>query len=66
MTKLGEIQEAIRHLEPKEQQELRHWLLTGEDPEMLVAADEGLRSLVEEAPIPLEDVRAKIKGWTTK
>jgi len=66
MTKLVEIQEAIRHLAPQEQQELRHWLLEEEGPELLAAADEGLRSLVEEPTIPLEDVRRKIKGWTTK
>ena len=66
MTKLAQVQEAILQLAPKEQQELRHWLLEEESPELLAAADEGLRSLVEEPAIPLEDVRRKIKGWTTR
>ena len=66
MTKLAQVQEAILQLAPKEQQELRNWLLEEESPELLAAVDEGLRSLVEEPTIPLEDVRSKIKGWTTK
>ena len=47
MTKLAEIQEAIRRLAPKEQQALRHWLdeTAEETPAMLAAIDEGLRSL---------------------
>ena len=47
MTKLVEIQDAIRKLPPKEQQELRHWLeeTAEETPEMLAAIDAGLRSL---------------------
>ncbi len=66
MTKLAQIQEAILQLEPKEQQELRHWLLEEESHEMLAAADQGLRSLVEEPTIPVTDIRQRIKGWTTK
>jgi hypothetical protein len=66
MTKLAQIQEAIRQLPPAEQQELRHWLLEEETPEMLAAADEGLRSLVEEPTIPVTELRRKIKGWTTR
>jgi len=66
MTKLAEIQEAIRQLAPQEQQELRHWLLEEESPELLAAADQGLRSLVEEPTVPLADVRRRIRGWTTK
>ena len=47
MTKLAEIQEAIRRLAPQEQQALRHWLdeTADETPSMLTAIDEGLRSL---------------------
>lgn len=47
MTKLAEIQDAIRRLAPSEQQALRHWLdeSAEETPEMLAAIDEGLRSL---------------------
>lgn len=66
MTKLAQIQEAIRQLPPAEQQELRHWLLEEETPEMLAAADEGLRSLVEEPAIPVTELRRKIGEWTTK
>lgn len=64
MTKLAQIQEAIRQLPPAEQQELRHWLLDDETPEMLAAAEQGLRSLVEEPTIPVTELRRKIKGWT--
>ncbi len=66
MTKLAQIQEAIRQLGPQELQELRRWLLEEESPELLAAVDEGLRSLVEEPTIPLDEVRRKIKEWTTK
>jgi hypothetical protein len=66
MTKLAQIQEAIRQLPPAEQQELRHWLLNDETPEMLAAADEGLRSLVEEPTIPVTELRRKIEEWTTR
>jgi hypothetical protein len=47
MTKLAEIQEAIRQLAPQEQQELLHWLddKIEETPAMLAAIDEGLHSL---------------------
>lgn len=62
MTKLAQIQEAISQLPPQEQQELRHWLLEEESPEMLAAADQGLRSLVEEPTIPVTDIRQRIKG----
>jgi hypothetical protein len=60
------MQEAILQLAPKEQQELRRWLLEEESPEMLAAADQGLRSLVEEPTIAVTNIRRKIKGWTTR
>lgn len=66
MTKLAQVQAAILQLAPEEQQELRNWLLEEESPELLAAVDEGLRSLVEEPTVPLEEVRQKIKGWTTR
>lgn len=66
MTKLAQIQEAIRQLPPAEQQALRHWLLDDETPEMLAAADEGLRSLVQEPTIPVTELRRKIGEWTTR
>jgi hypothetical protein len=61
MTKLAQIQEAIRQLPPAEQQELRHWLLDDETPEMLAAADEGLRSLVQEPTILVTELRRKFR-----
>lgn len=66
MTKLAQIQEVIRQLPPAEQQELRHWLLKEETPEMLAAVEEGLRSLVEEPTIPVTELRRKIERWTTR
>ncbi|MDP2136242.1 MAG: hypothetical protein Q8J74_00170 [Candidatus Didemnitutus sp.] len=66
MTKLAQIQEAILQLGPEEQQQLRHWLLDEESPEMLAAVDQGLRSLVEEPTTPVTELRRKIKGWTTR
>jgi hypothetical protein len=66
MTKLAQIQEAIRQLPPAEQQKLRHWLLDDETPEMLAAADEGLRALVQEPTIPVAELRRKIGEWTTR
>jgi hypothetical protein len=68
VTKLAEIQEAILQLDPKEQQVLRHWLdeTAEETPEMLAALDEGIRSLANEPTVPIEEVRAKIKAWTTR
>jgi uncharacterized protein YigE (DUF2233 family) len=68
VTKLAEIKEAILQLDPKEQQVLRFWLdeNAGETPEMLAALDEGIRSLANEPTVPIEDVREKIKVWTTR
>ncbi len=68
MTKLAEIQSAILQLDPAEREELRHWLdeTAEETPEMLMAIDEGLRSLKENGVVPLEDVRKKIPQWATK
>jgi hypothetical protein len=33
---------------------------------MLAALDEGIRSLANEPTVPIEDVREKIKVWTTR
>lgn len=68
MTKLAEIQEAIRRLDPREQQALRHWLDENaeETPEMLAAIDEGLHSLATEPTVSAEDMRRKVKEWTTR
>lgn len=66
MTKLAEIQEAIQQLPPPERDELRHWLLEEETPEMLAAIDQGLHSLATEPAISVEEMRQKLKGWTSK
>jgi hypothetical protein len=66
MTKLVEIQEAIQHLPPQERAELRTWLLEEETPEMLAAVDVGIRSVETEPKLSAEDLRRKLKGWTTK
>ena len=66
MTKLAEIQEAIQQLPPAERAELRHWLLEEETPEMLAAIDVGLRSLATEPTISADEMRGKLKAWTTK
>ena len=67
MTKLAEIQEAIRQLDPKEQQVLRHWLdeTAEETPEMLAAIDEGLHSLATEGGVPIEEARRHLRQWIT-
>ena len=66
MTKLVEIQEAIQHLPPQERAELRTWLLEEETPEMLAAVDVGIRSVETEPKLSAEDLRRKLKEWTTK
>lgn len=65
MTKLVEIQEAIQHL-PRERAELRTWLLEEETPEMLAAVDVGIQSVETEPKLSAEDLRRKLKGWTTR
>jgi hypothetical protein len=66
MTKLVEIQDAIQHLPPKERAELRHWILEEETPEMLAAIDVGIRSAETEPKLSAEQLRGKLKAWTTK
>ena len=67
MTKLAEIQEAIQHLPPYEQEALRHWFLeTEESPELLAAIDEADRSLAEHGGVPIEDVRQNLSRWITR
>lgn len=66
VTKLAQIQEAIRQLPPAEQQELRHWFLDEESPALLAAVDEGMRSLAEEPTIPVTELRRKIGEWAAR
>ena len=67
MTKLAEIQEAIRRLAPKEQQALRHWLdeTAEETPEMLAAIDEGLRSLQDNGAktFTRAELETRVRRW---
>ncbi len=67
MTKLEEIQEAIQHLPPYEQEALRQWFLeTEESPELLAAIDEADRSLAEEGGVSIEEVRKDLRRWIAK
>jgi hypothetical protein len=66
MTKLAEIQDAIQHLPPQERAELRSWILEEETPEMLAAIDVGIRSLETEPTLSAEQLRRKLKEWTTR
>ena len=68
MSTIAEIETAIERLSPAEQRELADWLnsrLIEETPEMLAALDEGIRSLETEPGVPLDEVRGKIRAWTT-
>jgi hypothetical protein len=67
VTKLAEIQTAIRQLAPQEQLALRHWLdeAAEETPEMLAAIDAGMHSLAENGgrgPTRAE-LEARVKQW---
>ena len=68
MTKLAEIQEAILHLAPQEQQALRHWLdeSVDETPEMLAAIDEGLLSLQANGtkPFTRAQLETRVRQWS--
>jgi hypothetical protein len=69
MSTVPEIEAAIERLSPPQIRELADWLtdrlLPGETPAMLVALDAGIRSLEDEPTVPAEDLRKKIKAWTT-
>jgi len=64
-----EIEAAIEKLSPSQIRELAEWLtdrlIPGETPAMLAALDAGIRSLESEPTVPAEEVRNKIKAWTT-
>jgi hypothetical protein len=69
MSTVTEIEAAIERLSPPQIQELADWLtdrlIPRETPAMLAALDAGIRSLESEPTVPAEDVRKKIKAWTT-
>jgi len=68
MTKLTEIQEAIRQLAPQEQRELRFWLddTVEETPAMLAAIDEGLHSLQTKGtqPFTRAQLEQRVRQWS--
>ena len=69
MSTAVEIEAAIERLSPSQLRELTDWLtdhlIPGETPAMLAALDVGIRSLETEPTVPAEEVRQKIKAWTT-
>jgi hypothetical protein len=70
MSTIAEIEAALSHLPPEQMRAVGDWiderLFPDETPAMLAALDEGIRSLESEPTVPAEEVRRKIKGWTTK
>jgi len=68
VTKLAEIQDAIRQLAPQEQQELLHWLdeKVEETPAMLAAIDEGLHSLQTKGtqPFTRAQLEQRVRQWS--
>jgi hypothetical protein len=69
MSTVAEIEAALEKLTPAQQREIADWLesrLLPESPAMLEALDEGIGSLASEPTVPIEEVRGKIKTWTTK
>jgi hypothetical protein len=69
MSTVQEIEAALDRLSPAQLREVGDWIATRLMPEttpaMLAALDEGIRSLENEPTVPAEDVRRKIKEWST-
>lgn len=66
MTKLAEIQAAILGLPSTDREVLREWLdHMDEDPALLAAIDEADRSFEAEGGVAPEEIRRKLKTWTT-
>ena len=69
MSTVAEIESALDKLPPAQLREVADWLAdrlwAKEAPAMLAALDQGIRSLETEPTVPVEDVRRKIKTWTT-
>ena len=59
------IADAIRHLSSQERAELRRWILEDETSEMLAAIDAGIRSAETEPKLSAEQLRGKLKSWTS-
>ncbi len=69
MSTVQEIEAALDRLPPEQLREVGDWiaarLMPETTPAMLAALDEGIRSLQTEATVPAEEVRKKIKEWST-
>ncbi len=69
MQTVAETEAAIAKQPHRQQWEIAQWLeetlLSNETSVILAAIDEGIRSLETHLPLPLEDVRRKIKEWAT-
>lgn len=69
MSTVQEIEAALDRLPPAQLREVGDWiaarLMPETTPAMLAALDEGIRSLENEPTVPAEDVRRKIKEWST-
>jgi len=69
MPTVAEIEATIERFAPPQVRELADWLtdrlILGETPAMLAALDVGIKSLENEPTVPAEDVRKKIKAWST-
>jgi hypothetical protein len=69
MSTVTEVEAAIERLSPTQVRELADWLadrlILSETPAMLAALDAGILSLETEPTVAAEEVRKKIKAWTT-
>jgi len=69
MSTVQEIEAALDRLPPEQLREIGDWiaarLMPETTPAMLAALDEGIHSLENEPTVPAEDVRRKIKEWST-
>ncbi len=66
MSKVAEIEAALKQLSPEEQSRVADWLnsrLVSETPAMLAAIDEADQSLAEEGGVPIEDARRDLRRW---
>lgn len=63
------IEAALDRLPPEQLREVSDWiaarLMPATTPAMLAALDEGIHSLKTEPVVPAEEVRKKIKEWST-
>ncbi len=69
MSTVPEIEAALDRLPPEQLREVGDWiaarLMPDTTPAMLAALDEGIRSQLNEPAVMAEEVRKKIKEWST-